>query len=574
MPPDVKLPLADSLPTTKGASGPITMACLISLVAADEDLTAVRRRNVTSSIRRFCAALGYAPNEAPPDFAFFRDRLTSFHPLAVGIKKKRWQTIRSDVGFALARFGIPKTRRAPQVSLAPAWLQVKDRLSESHVRWRLSRLARYCSARTIQPQQVSDAVMTAYRDEVERQSFKTAPNRHHREVCLNWNKVVDLLPDAGLCKVTMPSYAKTYTFSWEAISVSFRREVDAWLDSMSQEADLLSEDGPIKPLRPASIKTYRYSLRQLVAGLAHSGQSLESIDSLAVLVEPKAAQAALRFYLGRNEGRTSSMIYGLAHILVLVAETAVHPAAEDIEQLKRFRKQLTPGSHGMRPRPRNALRPFTETANIKKILMLPQRIHDRLRRKQQLTLADARLMQVALSLELLLMRPIRRKNLVALKLDEHVIRSGRRVFIVIPSEEVKNDLELDYPIPPESTVLLDFYIEHALPLFGPNPKRWLFPGEREDGSRSPDRFSVYFKKVIKDETGLDLYPHLTRHFGAALYLRENPGAFEVVRHVLGHKSLATTTRSYSNFDDEAAVRMFDSLVLRIREQIRKGMTND
>jgi integrase len=83
-----------------------------------------------------------------------------------------------------------------------------------------------------------------------------------------------------------------------------------------------------------------------------------------------------------------------------------------------------------------------------------------------------------------------------------------------------------------------------------------------------------FIEVIRRETGRYLYPHLTRHFGAALYLRENPGAFEVVRRVLGHKSLTTTTRSYASFDDEAAVRMFDALVLRIREEIRKGVTDD
>jgi integrase len=311
-----------------------------------------------------------------------------------------------------------------------------------------------------------------------------------------------------------------------------------------------------------------------VAGLVHKGWALESINSLAVLVQPKAAEAALRFFLERNDDKTSTMIARLAHVLVLVAETAVHPGTEDIERLRRFRRQLSDRSYGMRPRPKNALRPFTDTANIEKILMLPQRIHDRLRRKKQLTLADARLMQVALALELLLMRPIRLKNLVELRLNTHVMRSGRRTFIVIPADEVKNDVELDYPIPPESAVLLEYYVKCLLPLFGPNPMRWLFPGGRADGSRSPARFSALFIETIRKETGLYLYPHLTRHFGAALYLREHPGAFEVVRRVLGHKSLATTTRSYANFEDERAVQMFDRLVLRIRDEICRGVKDD
>jgi integrase len=378
----------------------------------------------------------------------------------------------------------------------------------------------------------------------------------------------------GLQPVTVPSYAETYTLPWDALPASFRTKADAWLLTMSQEADLLAEDGPIKPLRPASIKAYRYALRQLVAGLVHNGWRLESIGSLATLVEQRAAETALRFFIDRNGGKSSTMISRLAHVLVLVAETAVHSSAEDIDRLKRFRRQLSDRSYGMRPRPKAALRPFTDTASIEQILMLPQRIHDRLRRKPRLTMADARLMQVALGLELLLMRPIRLKNLVELRLDRHVIRSGRQVLIVIPADEVKNNVELDYPIPPESAVLLDFYIKRMLPLFGLNPQRCLFPGGRPDGSRSATRFSALFIEVIRRETGRYLNPHLTRHFGAALYLRENPGAFEVVRRVLGHKSLTTTTRSYASFDDEAAVRMFDALVLRIREEIRKGVTDD
>jgi integrase len=551
-----------------------SMAALITRIQADGSLNDVRRRNVASSIRRFCEALDCSPGQVPATFEYFRDRLTRFHPLAVGITKKRWATIKSDVAFALKHAGAITTALRPRAPLAPEWLTLKSRLPSNVFNWGLSRLARSCGAQGIRPDKVSDEVMEAYNQTMRRETFKTNPNKRHRDVCVLWNKAADLLPDAGLRKVTLPSYQQTYTLSWAALPAPFREEADAWLGTMSMEADLLSEEGPIKALRPASIKCYRYVLRQLVAGLVAKGWPLESVDSLAVLVEPKAAEAALRFFLDRNEGKTSTMISRLAHVLVLVAETAVHPCAEDIDRLKRFRKQLVDRSYGMRPRPKNALRPFTDTANIEKILMLPLRVHNRLRRKPKLTMADARLMQVALALELLLMRPIRRKNLVDLRLDRHVIRSGHRTFIVIPSEEVKNDVAFDYPIPPESAVLLDFYVKRVLPLLGANPMHWLFPGGKADGSRSAARFSALFIETIKKETGLYIYPHLTRHFGAALYLRENPGAFEVVRHVLGHKSLTTTTRSYSSFDDEAAVRMFDDLVLRIREEISRGVKDD
>ena len=67
-------------------------------------------------------------------------------------------------------------------------------------------------------------------------------------------------------------------------------------------------------------------------------------------------------------------------------------------------------------------------------------------------------MQVALALELLLMRPIRRGNLVALRLGEHVVRVGTKTVIVLDEAEVKNRVGHDYAILPEAARLLDFYV--------------------------------------------------------------------------------------------------------------------
>ena len=73
-----------------------------------------------------------------------------------------------------------------------------------------------------------------------------------------------------------------------------------------------------------------------------------------------------------------------------------------------------------------------------KLLVLPHRVYARLSRKTELNLADARRMQVAVALDLLLMRPIRRANLVALQLGEQVLRIGGRTLIVLGEADVKN----------------------------------------------------------------------------------------------------------------------------------------
>ena len=290
-----------------------------------------------------------------------------------------------------------------------------------------------------------------------------------------------------------------------------------------------------------------------------------------MLVEGDAPTLALQFHLTRNGQRPSQMVAQIAHVLVLMAQHAVGADPATVARLKRFRANLSPARSGLKPRPRNALRQFADRANIETLLILPTRIHLRLQRKAvaELTLADARLMQVAVALELLLMRPIRQANLVALRLGQHVLKVGKRTVIVLDEAEVKNRVGHDYPLPPESAKLLDFYVARLLPLFGPNPEGFLFPGETPGRSKSAEQFGRVFKKTVRAETGLEVYPHLLRHFAATLYLTENPEGLEVVRRVLGHRSAETTHRSYAGVHDQHAVRRFDELVLGIRGTVLK-----
>jgi site-specific recombinase XerD len=559
---------------TKNADAVPTMADLVSYVLADEDLTDIRRRNLASSIRRFCAALGCAPEQSLATFWFFREALRYFAPSQAGLKPHRWQTIKSDVTAALKRFGQSPDQVTPRAKLGGDWVELRSRLSAAGYRWGLLRLARFCESRGILPSNVDDAVIDGYIAAIRNQTFKANPQRHHREICRLWNRIGDLCPELQLKSVSLPSSRQAYTPKWEALSPAFHAEAEAWLRAMSEECDILSETGPTRPLRPATIRAYRFVLRQAVAGLHRSGRPLETITSLAALVQADAAAAILKFYLDRNGNKASEMLAKIAHVLVLVAEHAVRVDAASLARLKRYRANLAPRSGGLRPKPQRALRQFVDRANIEKLLVLPQKIRRRLERKDDHTLADARLMQVAVALELLLMRPIRRSNLVGLRLGLHVIRTGSKLVIVIDEAEVKNRVGHDYALPTEATCLIDFYVNRLLPLFGDNPERFLFPGEVSGRPKTGEQFGRFFRKTIRDETGLEIYPHLLRHFAATLYLTENPDGIEVVRRVLAHRTADTTRRRYAGVHDAVAVRRFDELVLGIRGSILNEIGRD
>ena len=63
--------------------------------------------------------------------------------------------------------------------------------------------------------------------------------------------------------------------------------------------------------------------------------------------------------------------------------------------------------------------------------------------------------------------------------------------------------------------------------------------------------------------------HLARHFAAWNFLRQNPGQYEVVRQVLGHRNIKVTMAHYVGLEASSAAEHFDKTVLRDRQSLGK-----
>ena len=64
---------------------------------------------------------------------------------------------------------------------------------------------------------------------------------------------------------------------------------------------------------------------------------------------------------------------------------------------------------------------------------------------------------------------------------------------------------------------------------------------------------------------MKLTPHQFRHLLAKIHLDANPGAYEGVRQLLGHKNMKTTTNFYAGIDTRRAGRAHADLIMRLRE---------
>ena len=60
--------------------------------------------------------------------------------------------------------------------------------------------------------------------------------------------------------------------------------------------------------------------------------------------------------------------------------------------------------------------------------------------------------------------------------------------------------------------------------------------------------------MIEKATGLRLTPHQFRHVAAAIILKHKPGNYELVRLLLGHRTVEITIRNYIGFEEHSCER--------------------
>ena len=546
----------------------LTLADMIVAAETDDELEAQRRRNVASAIRSFCKAVGKMPLQIPAHTSFVRPHLKRLHPAQTGLKKSRIANIKSDLLFALKRYG-SRGGAAYMASFTPAWQRLWDtEMGPTAVydKRSVSRLMRLCSARGIDPDDVDDDVAGMLLEALIDESLVPDPRARWKKILYAWNKLVERVPEWPRRKLTIPDDSRIFTIPLEKFPQPLQDEIAAAMNRWAG-TDILDDTGPDKPLAPATLKKRLVQLRELASALVLSGRSMEDIMSLAKIVEVSAAKTILQFYLERAGGKTTSRIHGLAVMIKTLAKHDVGVDDDHLEALKDLCNRVDPKPVGMTDKNRDRLRPFDDPKNALMLLRLPHRTVEQILREDRGLERDALAVQLALAIEILIMAPVRLKNLAGLNIDRHIQRTRTAdgaVHIVIPGDEVKNGEPLDHPLPEETVKILDLYLDHFRLRSCSATNPWLFPGQSEDVPKASHTLSVQLKQFVFDGTGLEVNVHLFRHLTAKLFLDQHPGQYEIVRRHLGHRSINTTIKAYSGMETAAASRHFDDTILKLR----------
>lgn len=564
------------------AHGPVYDPSLPSLgdlrrqIEARHDLPLLRRRDMASAIRTLASWFNLPEENVPASAKYFRDRLTKIHAITAHVSPRRVQNVRSLVLAAMREVGI-STKLAPySAPLSDDWAALRLLLKgDTYAQTELSRFMRYCAHHGIAPGAVTDGVSQAYLDATEAESLIAKPKTRHQSVCRVWNRMVAQHRDAGWPQITLtvPRYdTRLFQIDPSLVPEVLRRDLDAYLAFLGG-ADVFS--GLPKPFRPASLKAVEGHMLRFLSALHHDGMDLHTLSSLADALSPALVKRGLQWLIARSGGTATKTHGEIAWCLRCYAVKHLSPTPETAaffaEVMPKLRKQQV----GLSAKNQSAMGQFDDPTYVERFLLLPQQLWNKaLSLSRQQTSQGIHhqkalvLIQTAVLVEILQFAPMRIENLHHLRLDQHLIRQGRRLRISIPANEVKNGQALDFILNEATTERVERYIKEWRRLFLPASNPYLFPG-RQGRPKDQSALRRQIEKALWDHAAIRLTPHQFRHAAAKIMLDARPGHYEVVRKLLGHKTMTTTYNHYAGAETQSAIEFYGEILL---EQRRHGTT--
>jgi len=151
--------------------------------------------------------------------------------------------------------------------------------------------------------------------------------------------------------------------------------------------------------------------------------------------------------------------------------------------------------------------------------------------------------------------------------DEHIQwpqGQGKPAVVLFKAEETKNKIPLEFDLPPVLSDRLHVYRNKIAPAVTGRRPDHLFLTWRGK-PRTQAAIAVAIEKTVLKYVGVRLTPHQFRHLAAKMRLDENPGAYGLVRDLMGHKNMETTTNFYAGIDTKRAGRAQIELIAKIKK---------
>jgi len=566
-------------------AAPATLKTVLDCLTADPSLSDSRKRDLRSAILTYARLKGQPAAAIALDLAEIRKTLDGMVAAQAGVSRKRWSNLRSDLGSAIAASGLRPMVRTANVKLDESWARFLAP-AERSIRHALSRLVRWASLREIAPEVIDDRVIDRFIAELDTATLTRKLPELPRSVALAWNALVGLHQGDGLRPVSVPPSRFVSTrIPWDQLPVSFREDVEQYRVWASRP-DPLGDDAREKALAPLSLRLQQTHIHSAASAAVAAGIPIDQITSLASLVDPEMFRRLMGHMLRQDrtkqcldsattqDGGASNVRYtlsaythGVAVTLIDIASHWTKASEEVIAKLKALRSKLGSLPDGLTPKNDELMRRFEDARLVDALLALPDKLWRLARRGLATSKRPFIDLQTALAIDILVHVPLRLQNLKSLRFGTHLHwPQGRRkpALLTFKGEEIKNRLPLNYELPAELAERLQVYRNEIAPaVIGQRPDEVFVAITGRQKTQAA--LAVAIEKTLLRYLGVKMTCHQFRHLAAKLILDANPAAYELVRQVLGHKNIKTTTKFYAGTDTKRAGRAHAELLMKLRE---------
>ena len=483
------------------------------------------------------------------------------------LTKVRRSNIVTLLNQVLVRAGILKvgTRRGGTTS--HAWTTLTGFLKGHDAVQNLSTLGKFCSARNIEPPEVTLDVWQEFIDETLNHSTFKKPRATLQKTLRTSNAARKKIPGWPLPEFPNFTNPRTFSLSKAQFPLSFWQDVDTYTEMSSKPPKNIFDTTAAKQLRPDTLVRYRDVAWRTASAQVHAGRTPAEIVNLSAMLDVQWLKEGLNWQRERAGHKFLKDHLNMAAAWLSMADNYVHPgeAVRDAIRGEIFDiidDELGPADFS--DKNMRKLDQFSSPEVVNEFLYLPYRIMSEIKKKKAITVKDATEMMAAVAIELLLATMVRRKNLADLDISKHFwptapTKDGKWQ-ILIEQDEVKNKQSLRFPLQKQTIAILDFYIKKCRPLLMGKPTDMLFL--RTDGSaKGRCMVADLVKRTIRRRLELDVNVHLFRHIGTMIYLNAHPGDFGVPKVMLGHKWQTTTEKFYARLCATKAIEHFTTVVL-------------
>jgi hypothetical protein len=312
------------------------LADAIVHIEQSEALSPEKRSHWTCSMRFMARALDRPTSLIPARWMAVRPRLEEMHPSQLGVTAKTFANVRAGLNVFCAEKNVP--RRGHRLS--EPWSALWASIDSVPTRKQLSRFLRYLSAHGIAPDAVDDAVAETFLDDWEKTGLKGPNAQSRRRLVRAWNE----------CSETIPGWpAQRFNRSkvrsiargpdWEAFPARLRNEVDAFLASKAPRKLSLQEP-TAKVWAPTTRRVVRSKLQAFARMAVRCGIEIETLDSLAALLDPRLVERFLEAYWEQDGEAPKTYTIDLARDLLAVARATGAVDSAGLERLAGFAGRL------------------------------------------------------------------------------------------------------------------------------------------------------------------------------------------------------------------------------------------